>query len=174
MNKILIIVVLVLIIGGLGTLFIFQNQTGKNELENSTPILNSNSENEKKIAGYSGTLLAGTTTPYLDFNKTDYDKALQDGKTIFLEFYANWCPICRAQEPELFAGFNALTNPNVVGFRVNYNDPNTDETEKQLATENGITYQHTHVILKNGEEVYKSNEQLTQQNVIDLINQYSQ
>ncbi|MBP9719208.1 MAG: thioredoxin family protein [Candidatus Levybacteria bacterium] len=124
---------------------------------------------EGMMTGYTGTVLAGKSAPYIEFNKADYDKALSDGKVIFLEFYANWCPVCRAQEPKLFEGFDALTNDNVVGFRVNYNDDQTDDMEKQLAKDFGVTYQHTHVILKDGKVVSKSNDDLDKESFVTLV-----
>ena len=109
------------------------------------------------VAGYEGKVLAGKTAPLLDFKKADYDKALTTNKVILLYFYANWCPICRVEAPnELYPAFNELTSDAVIGFRVNYNDSNTDEDEKALAREFAITYQHSKIILKNGKEVLKS------------------
>ena len=107
---------------------------------------------------YNGRRLAGSTSPYLEFNQQDYEKALAEGKIIFLDFYANWCPICRGEEPDIFAGFNELTTDQVVGFRVNFKDDQTDDAEKVLAKEFAIPYQHTKVILKNGREVFRSSE----------------
>ncbi len=108
---------------------------------------------------YQGTKLAGTSSLYLVFNQTDYDTALKAGKTIVLDFFANWCPICRAEAPELKAGFNALTSDRVVGFRVNYNDSDTDADEQALAKQFKIPYQHTKVIIKDGKEVARYPEQ---------------
>lgn len=94
-----------------------------------------------------------TETNYQVFNQADYEKAKNEGKVIFLNFYANWCPICRAEEPDLKAGFDNLKTDKIAGFRVNYNDSDTDSAEKALAKEFGITYQHTKVVLKKGEKV---------------------
>jgi len=47
---------------------------------------------------------------------------------------------------------------DVVGFRVNYNDGETDSFEEGLAREFGIAYQHTKVIIQDGERVLKSPE----------------
>lgn len=113
-------------------------------------------DSARKIEGYLGEVLAGSSSPYLVFNKADYDKALAEGKIVFLDFFANWCPICRAEAPEIRAGFDGLTRSDVVGFRVNYNDSDTDDDEKELAKQFGITYQHTKVISKDGREVLKS------------------
>ena len=119
---------------------------------------------------FSGTLLAGNSAPLLDFNKADYDKALASGKIVFIYFYANWCPICRAEVPSLEAAFNELTTNKVIGFRVNYNDDETDDDEKNLARQFGVAYQHTKVILKNGERVLKSPESWDKQKYLSEIN----
>ena len=86
----------------------------------------------------------------------DYEKALKSGKVVFLDFYANWCPICRGEGPELHAGFNALNTDKLVGFRVNYNDTDTDANEKKLAQQLQIPYQHYKVIIKDGKAVYQN------------------
>lgn len=107
---------------------------------------------------YQGTVLAGTVSKVLDFNKVDYDKALAAKKNIVLYFYANWCPICKREVPEFYSAFNALNAPNLIAFRVNYNDSDTDNDEVALARQFGVPYQHTKVFLKNGERVLKSPE----------------
>jgi len=132
---------------------------------------------EEKMEGammdnYSGSVIAGKSAPYLDFNKTDYENALKSGKVVFLNFYANWCPICRAEASEMVNGFNKLTTDNLVGFRVNYNDTETDSLEKDLAEKYKITYQHTKVILQNGKEVYNKIEQWEENDVVTNLNSY--
>ena len=102
-------------------------------------------------------LIAGNVSKYYEFEKESYEMALNEGKIVYLEFYANWCPICRGMEPDLKSGFNELNKENVVGFRVNYNDNETDEYEKQLAKNFGITYQHTRVVIKNGTVILTDN-----------------
>lgn len=104
---------------------------------------------------FSGTKLAGGASPLLDFVKSDYDKAAMSEKLIVLYFYANWCPICREEFPKMQAAFNELTSDTIIGFRVNYNDNETDDAERDLAREFGVAYQHTKVLVKNGARVGK-------------------
>lgn len=105
-----------------------------------------------------GNLISGSVSPLIDFNQADYDRAVADGRVVLLYFYANWCPICRDEVPRLYDAFKDLTNPRIVGFRVNYNDNETDDDEKELARKYGIAYQHTKVIIKGGVQVLKNGE----------------
>lgn len=119
---------------------------------------------------YTGKVLAGTeATKYLDFNKADYDKALKEKKKILLYFYANWCPICKKEQPETFAAFNELNDPDLIGFRVNYRDSDTDSDEEALAKQFGVSYQHTKVILKDGQRVLKAPDSWDKQRYLDEL-----
>lgn len=125
------------------------------------------SMNEKP---YSGKVLAGTeTTKYLDFNKSDYDKSLKEKKKILLYFYANWCPICKKEQIDTFAAFNEINDPDLIGFRVNYRDGDDDEYEKALAKEFGVSYQHTKIILKDGQRVLKAPDSWDKQRYLDEL-----
>ena len=107
---------------------------------------------------------------YVPFTKAAYEQARLEGKVIFLEFYANWCPICAAQAPELEAAFSELNNPDVAAFRVNYKDSDTDADETGLAREFGITYQHTHIILApDGTVAKRSQEQWSREDIISEV-----
>jgi thiol-disulfide isomerase/thioredoxin len=106
---------------------------------------------------YEGTHLGGShETPYLAFTQSDYEKSISEGKTILLFFYANWCPNCIAEDPKAVSAFNEISNPNIIGFRVNYKDSDTDSNEGALAKQFGVTYQHTKVIVKDGKQIQKA------------------
>src|SRR3989344_2110940 len=148
------IIVLVVIIGGVSYFAITQQTLDKkgviekedSMMEKDTVIEKKDSEmmEGESIMKYSGSVIAGSKSLLLDFNKSDYETALKTNKLIVLYFYANWCPICKAEVANsLYPAFNELTTDKVVGFRVNYNDNQTDNDEKNLAREFGVAYQHT-------------------------------
>lgn len=127
-------------------------------------------EETQMVEGYQGNVLAGSTSPFIEFNQADYQKALSENKVIVLEFYANWCPVCRAEAPEIHAGFEELDSENVVGFRVNFKDSDTDEAEEALAEEFDVPYQYTKIILDNGVEVARYTEQWNRQDLLSAVN----
>lgn len=164
MNKLLVLFIAVIVLV-LGAVMIFNNQK-----QTTIPSEENIVSEEKKIEGYSGKVLAGNSSPFVEFNKTDYEKALKSGKIIFLDFYANWCPICRAEEPEIYAGFDSLTDNKIIGFRVNFNDSETDEDEKKLAKDFNVPYQHTKIFLKEGIEISRSVDQWDKNQFIKEVN----
>ena len=169
MNKNILIggiIALVIIIGGI---IFFSNQKSQSRKANNPQAQTENTSEGKMVSGYTGKVLAGSASSYLDFKKVDYDKALSSGKVIFLDFYANWCPICREEAPALKEGFDSLTTDKAIGFRVNYNDTDTDDDEKTLARQYSISSQHTKVILKDGKEVVRSLESWDKNEFINQI-----
>jgi thiol-disulfide isomerase/thioredoxin len=101
-------------------------------------------------------VIAGTITKYYDLDVAAMDKATEEGKVVVLQFFANWCPKCKAQEPELTAAYNEIQREDVVGFRVHYKDDQTTKAHEDLARKYGVASQGTTVIIKNGKMVFKS------------------
>lgn len=148
---IIAIITLVVVVTGIGY---FTTQTPTSKKEDVTPV---QSGVERMMTKYTGTVLAGKSAVLLDYNKADYDAAITSDKLIVLYFYANWCPICKAETANaLYPAFNELTTDKVVGIRVSYKDNETDSDEKTLAVQLGIPYQHTKVFLKNGKQILKA------------------
>ena len=127
-------------------------------------------ESEAMMAKYTGTVLAGKSAQLIAYNKADYEAAVKSDKLVALYFTANWCPICKVEIPNLYAAWNELTTDKVVGFRVDYNDSDTDADEKNLARQLGVVYQHTKVFLKNGKQVLKSPESWSKERNLSEIN----
>jgi thiol-disulfide isomerase/thioredoxin len=127
-------------------------------------------DGESMTISYSGEVLAGDKAKFINFVKSDYDQAFKTDKLIVLYFYANWCPICKAELPKLYDAFNELNTDQVVGFRVSFNDNETDSDEKNLAREFGVAYQHTKVFLKNGQRIGKWPDSWNKDRYLEEIN----
>jgi len=178
-NILSVAIILVIVIGGT-----FYFSTQNKAIENQEDLMIKTNGNDAMMAedteiimegetmmNYSGATLAGTPAPLLDFAKADYDRALESDKLIVLYFYANWCPICKAEVAgALYPTFNELETDKVVGFRVNYNDNQTDADEKNLAREFGVAYQHTKVFVKDGIRLLKSPEGWDKARYLNEIN----
>ena len=92
---------------------------------------------------------------YLVYSKVAYENAVTQRRVLF--FYATWCPSCKQADEDFTANSDKIPD-DVVVLRVNYNDPNTDQEEKDLAKKYGITYQHTFVqVDEQGNEITKWN-----------------
>lgn len=156
-----------------GGFFLLQNQQDKTIQTSSDSVVRQNSKSSStKVEGYYGNVLAGQQSPLFDFNKKDYDKAIASRKIILLYFYANWCPVCRVEVSNaLYPAFNELTTNKIVGFRINYNDSDTNEDERLLALQFGIAYQHSKVVLKDRKEVLKSLDQWDKEQYLSELGQ---
>ena len=92
---------------------------------------------------------------YVNYSNTNFDKSRDKVRVLF--FYASWCPTCRPAGTDLTNNKSKIPE-DVVVFRVNYNDPDTDQDEKDLAKKYNITYQHTYVQIDAlGKQVAKWN-----------------
>lgn len=101
---------------------------------------------------------------YVEYSKTALDNARDKRRVLY--FYANWCPICRPADANFKENANKIPE-DVVVIRVNYNDTDTDQEEKDLAQKYGITYQHTFV------QIDSSSDRITAWNggqIDDLLN----
>lgn len=99
----------------------------------------------------------------IDFKLTDqYGKVhtLADfkGKVIFLNFWATWCPPCRAEMPEiqkLYESYQKQDNPDVVILGVagpDYGQEKSEDGVKQFLHDNGFTYP---VLMDKGGDLFE-------------------
>ena len=121
---------------------------------------------------YKGTILAGKEAPYIEFNTEDYDTATKEGKIILLYFYSLQSAPSIADQSTIYDAFNDMTNPNIIGFRVNIDDDNTSAAEVKLASDLGVDLPRVKVIMKDGKVLQTSNIKWNANDYLRQITQY--
>ncbi|MBI3559242.1 redoxin domain-containing protein [Candidatus Gottesmanbacteria bacterium] len=139
-NMMWIIAVVILVVVG-GVIFVANQQSQKTE--------------EAKMAQEKAAMMKSGSSRYVEYSKAVLDQATANRRVLY--FYANWCPICKPADADFKANSNKIP-ADVTVIRVNYNDTDTDQEEKDLAKKYAITYQHTFVQIDGqGKEVTKWN-----------------
>ena len=135
---------------------LMQKEEGATE-ENETPEQEAleKKEGETMMKKDGDKISQSSASRYVEYSKTVLDQSKDLRRVLY--FYATWCPSCKVANEDFTANPNKIPE-DVVVIRTNYNDPNTDADEKDLAKKYGITYQHTFVqIDAQGKEVTKWN-----------------
>lgn len=147
MKKVILGIAIAIVLGVVGYFFLVGRESPDPRLE-IAPFNPRSEVEEANNEGLFGKRYLGYSTEVLDSNK--------DRRRV-LFFYANWCPTCRPANADFMKNESQIPEDLVV-IRVNYNDSDTDEEEKNLASQYGVTYQHTYVqIDRDGNEVTKWN-----------------
>ena len=135
----------------------------KNDLTATEKLVSS--ETAKEVMTSKLNLIGGKRngSAYYEYDEASAQKALQDGKVVYLEFYASWCPTCRSMEPNIKEAFENADNPGIVGFRVNY------DSAESLKKKYQISYQHTRVILKGDKVLIKSSESWNSDKILEEL-----
>ena len=82
-----------------------------------------------------------------DYTEADFNKTLQSGEAVVLDFHASWCPTCRAQSK---AFETLLKEEKLAGVTVNKVDfDNSDELKKTY----GVMKQSTLILFKDKKEI---------------------
>ena len=105
-------------------------------------IPNNTKDMERKAAPTIETAETPTVERYLPYSP-EASTATKDTRRV-LFFYANWCPTCKPADASFMQEQGEIPE-DVTVLRVNYNDTETDQAEKDLAAQYQITYQHTFV-----------------------------
>ena len=114
-------------------------------------VTNNNNSSPQTPAPINPTPLETNNNSYVEYSPTVLSDTNSTNQVLF--FYANWCPTCRPADVEFQNRSNEIPDGTTL-VRVNYNDSDTDESEKTLAEKYNVTYQHTFVqINSNGEAV---------------------
>ena len=155
MNKNIVIgiVLVVVLVGGF---VLVGNQSGsKPSTEEKMEKTNSVMEKDDEAMDKDDAAMEKSDSRYVEYSKSALDQSSDKRRVLF--FYASWCPICRPADSNFKANLNKFPE-DLVLIRVNYNDSETDQEEKDLAKKYAITYQHTFVqIDKDGAEITKWN-----------------
>ncbi len=130
-------------------------------------------EKDGEVMEKDGEVMEKESAKYVPFTQAAFEQAKAEGRPIFLFFYANWCPTCAAQKPITESAFMSASMPlGSIGFQVNFNDSDTDDSERALAREFGVSYQHTQFVLDSaGQWIHKSTGQISGQKIIELMQQ---
>jgi thioredoxin 1 len=83
--------------------------------------------------------LAGEIKPY---SEAAFAEAKAAGKTVLLDFHADWCPVCKKQGPVLGGLVREDKLKDIAAFKVNYDDETA--LKKQLK----VTSQSTLIVFK--------------------------
>lgn len=92
-----------------------------------------------------------TQKKYIEYNPSQLNEAANTRRVLY--FYAKWCSTCRPADANFIENESKIPE-DVTLIRVNFNDDDTDQSEKDLAKKYSVPYQHTFVqIDSNGNEV---------------------
>lgn len=150
MNKNTIIIAIV-ILGFAGVVLYLLSQ-GNTASNSSSIIVPSTNSGQDAVVDDQG---LDSNSRYVEYSKDILDNVKDKRRVLY--FYANWCPTCRPADANFKENVGKIPE-DVVLIRVNYNDSDTDQEEKDLAQKYGITYQHTFVQIDDqGNEIAKWN-----------------
>ncbi len=144
-----ILVTLIVISVGIGAYYYANNSPTETKIVTEEVLPNT------KTAKTDVATMAGQPARYLEYSQQVLSDNSASRRILF--FYATWCPSCKIANADFEQNANKIPQDTVV-IRVNYNDQDVDQYEKELAKKHGITYQHTFVqIDENGESITKWN-----------------
>jgi thiol-disulfide isomerase/thioredoxin len=82
------------------------------------------------------------------FNAKTFQQAQAAGKTILVDVYASWCPVCRKQQPIIQS--ISQQRPNLVVYRVDF------DADKDVLKRFRVQSQSTLIVFKGKNEVSRS------------------
>lgn len=84
------------------------------------------------------------------FSQAEFDKAVAAGKSVVVEFHADWCPTCKKQAPIVKEIAADPAYKNFVFLTADF------DKEVELKKKHNVSKQSTFVVFKGGKEVARS------------------
>ena len=81
------------------------------------------------------------------FDKAKFDEAVANGEKVLLDFHADWCHVCRGNEPLIE---KAVDGTDVVSFKINY------DSAQDLRAKYGVVSQSTLIVFDGQTEVNRA------------------
>ena len=97
-------------------------------------------------------------------NKAEYDKVLADNKSVFVDFYADWCGPCKMVGPVLEEISKDYADIKFV--KVNVDD------NPEIAQQYGIMSIPTLLIMKNGEVLEEKTGYQPKEALVELLSKF--
>ncbi len=130
-----------------------QNKTSDEAMMKKDEATMEKKEGEAMTEKTDDKMMKSDSSRYVEYSKAVFDQGSDKRRVLY--FYANWCPVCRPLDNQISENSSNIPS-DVVILRVNYNDSDTDQEEKDLAKKYDISYQHTFVqIDTNGNQINK-------------------
>lgn len=90
---------------------------------------------------------------------------LNSNKTVFIDFYADWCPPCRALSPIIDEVAYENINENLIFTRIDIDD------EEDISKQYNIQSIPTLILIKDGEEIDRSIGYIDKEALLEFVNQ---
>ena len=85
-----------------------------------------------------------------DYEEADFNKTLESGAAVVLDFHASWCPTCRTQAKAFEALLKEEKLSGITVYKVNFD--NSVELKKKY----GVTKQSTLILFKDKKEIERN------------------
>jgi thioredoxin 1 len=82
------------------------------------------------------------------FDAKAFEQAQAAGKTVLIDVYASWCPVCKKQQPTIAR--LEKEKPGLIVYEVNF------DSDKSVLKKFGVQAQATLIVFKGAKEVGRS------------------
>ncbi len=107
--------------------------------------------------------LPASAAEWKPFTEAEFAAAQNDGKSILVDIFAAWCPVCRAQNPILTELTREPEFKDLVVFKIDF------DTQKAEVRALGATRQSTLIAFKGEKETARSVGDTNPASLTDLV-----